>query len=245
VRTHDTFGIVAVNGKIAVVSGANRGIGLAVCAELAALGVRVVLASRDVGNGRAAQRALKARGLDVDFQQLDVTDRSSVRALAAYTERTFGGVDIVVNNAGVMLDPPGSRAQDVNRDVLVATFEVNVYGAIALCQALVPSMLQKRYGRIVNVSSGMAQLREMGAGSPAYRLSKTTLNAYTRTLAAELQGSGILVNCASPGWCRTDMGGSAAPRSAVEGAQTIAWLATLPDGGPNGGFFRDRESLAW
>jgi len=231
--------------KVAVVSGANRGIGLAVCAELARQGLQVVLTSRDVGKGQAARRMLAAQGHAIDYHQLDVVDPASIRVLASYLERAHGGVDVLVNNAGVLLDPKGSRSPDMTTDTLAATFAVNVQGAAALTRALLPFMLRRRYGRVVNVSSGMGQLAEMGSGSPAYRLSKAALNAYTRTLAADLSGTGVLVNAMCPGWCRTDMGGAAAQRSAEQGADTVCWLATLPEGGPSGGFFRDREPIAW
>jgi len=125
------------------------------------------------------------------------------------------------------------------------TFETNVFGAIIVSQALLPLMRKGGYGRIVNVSSGLGQLESMGAGTPAYRLSKAALNALTRTLAAELEGTGIKVNAMCPGWVRTDMGGRSAPRSAAQGADTAVWLATLPDNGPTGGFFRDRKQVAW
>jgi len=125
------------------------------------------------------------------------------------------------------------------------TLETNVLGPLALAQALVPFMKRNRYGRIVNISSGMGQLSEMGVGSPAYRVSKTALNALTRILAADLKASGILVNSMCPGWVKTDMGGPTAPRTVEQGADTAVWLATLPDGGPTGGFFRDRKPIPW
>jgi len=231
--------------RIALVTGANRGIGFAIAAQLADKGYKVVVTSRDVGKGQAARRVLAAQGHAADYHQLEVTDRASIRVLAAYLDRTYGGLDVLVNNAGVMLDPKGSRALDVKTDVLHATFDVNVHGPVVLCQALVPMMLRRRYGRVVNVSSGMGQLAEMGSGSPAYRLSKAALNAYTRTLAADVSGTGVLVNAMCPGWCRTDMGGSGATRTAAEGADTATWLAMLSDDGPNGGFFRDRQPIPW
>jgi NAD(P)-dependent dehydrogenase (short-subunit alcohol dehydrogenase family) len=125
------------------------------------------------------------------------------------------------------------------------TLETNLIGPLLLAQVLVPLMKRNGYGRIVNVSSGQGQLSDMGVGTPAYRVSKTALNALTRTLAAELKGSGILVNSMCPGWVRTDMGGAGAPRTVEQGADTAVWLATLPDDGPSGGFFRDRRPIPW
>jgi NAD(P)-dependent dehydrogenase (short-subunit alcohol dehydrogenase family) len=157
----------------------------------------------------------------------------------------LGRADVLVNNAGVMLDGGGRRIADLSLDVLQATLEVNLYGALRVTQALLPMMRRHRYGRIVNLSSGLGQLADMGSGTPAYRISKTALNAFTRILAAELEGTNIKVNSLCPGWVRTDLGGPNAPRSVEEGADTAVWLATLPDKGPSGGFFRDRKRIAW
>lgn len=231
--------------RVAVVTGANRGIGLEIAAQLAGQGMRVVLTARDVARGRAAQRQLAARGIETRFHQLDVTEPASIRVLKAYVEDEFGAPDVLVNNAGVLLDPKGSRLLGLRADIVRITLDTNVLGPMELVQALVPLMQARGYGRVVNVSSGMGQLADMGAGSPAYRISKAALNALTRTLAAELEGSNVLVNAMCPGWVRTDMGGTDAPRSVAEGADTAVYLATLPDGGPSGGFFRDRQPVAW
>ena len=144
-----------------------------------------------------------------------------------------------------MLDPRGSRVLDSKLETWRETLTTNVFGPLMLIQALAPLMKKNGYGRIVNVSSGQGQLSDMGAGTPAYRVSKTALNALTRTVAAELTGSGVLVNSMCPGWVRTDMGGAGAPRSVEQGADTAVWLATLPGGGPTGGFFRDRKPIPW
>jgi NAD(P)-dependent dehydrogenase (short-subunit alcohol dehydrogenase family) len=144
-----------------------------------------------------------------------------------------------------MLDPRGSRVLDSKLVTWRDTLETNLIGPLLLAQALVPLMKRNGYGRIVNVSSGQGQLSDMGVGTPAYRVSKTALNALTRTLAADLKGSGILVNSMCPGWVRTDMGGAGAPRTVEQGADTAVWLATLPDDGPSGGMFRDRRSIPW
>src|SRR5262249_21641860 len=153
--------------------------------------------------------------------------------------------DVLINNAGVMLDPRGSHVLDSKEKTWHDTLAVNLFGPLLLTQALVPLMRKNGYGRIVNVSSAQGQLSDMGPGTPAYRVSKTALNALTRTLAAELHASGILVNAMCPGWVKTDMGGQGAPRTVEQGADTAVWLATLPDGGPTGGFFRDRKPIPW
>ena len=232
--------------RVAVVTGANRGIGLEICRQLARRGgVRVVLTARDQTKGKAAAGQLRDEGLEVDFHELDVTSEKSVETLAGWLEGTCKRCDILVNNAGILADPRGSRFLDSRPETYRQTLDTNVFGPLLLSQALVPIMKRSRYGRIVNISSGQGQLFEMGAGTPAYRISKAALNALTCVLAAELTGSGILVNSMCPGWVRTDMGGPGAPRTVQQGADTAVWLATLPDDGPNGGFFRDRKPIAW
>ena len=135
--------------------------------------------------------------------------------------------------------------EDTSTSIWRETFETNLFGAVRMCRGTVPLMKKLRYGRIVNISSGLGQLHQMGEGSPAYRVSKAALNALTRTLAAEVAGSGILVNSMSPGWVKTDMGGEEAPRTVEEGADTAVWLSLLPSNGPTGQFFRDRKPIPW
>lgn len=231
--------------RIAVVTGANRGIGLEICRQLARKGMKVVLTSRSAAKGRGAIKAVGEAGTEVHYHVLDVTSPVGVKALAAHVAERFGRIDVLVNNAGVMLDPRGSRVLDARVKTFRDTLETNLLGPLQLMQALVPLMQKHGYGRIVNLSSGQGQLADMGAGTPAYRVSKTALNALTRTLAAELKGSGILVNAMCPGWVKTDMGGPGAPRTVEQAADTAVWLATLPDDGPSGGFFRDRKPIPW
>jgi len=232
--------------RIAVVTGANRGIGFEICRQLGRRGgIRVFLTARDGTKGNAAAQKLRDEGLDVEFYPLDVTNEPGIKTFAGWLQGTCKRCDILVNNAGVMLDPRGSRVLDSKVKTYHDTLETNLIGPLLLVRALAPLMKQDGYGRIVNVSSGQGQLSDMGVGTPAYRVSKTALNALTRTLAAELKGSGILVNSMCPGWVKTDMGGAGAPRTVEQGADTAVWLATLPDDGPSGGFFRDRKSIPW
>ena len=227
-------------------TGANRGIGFEICRQLARQpGLRVVLASRDGKKGKAAADRLRGEGLEVDNHKLDVISDSSIRTLADWMADTYKRCDILVNNAGILADPRGSRVLDSKVETWRDTLETNLVGPLRLIQSLVPLMKQNGYGRIVNVSSGQGQLSDMGVGTPAYRVSKTALNALTRTLAAELKGSGILVNVVCPGWVKTDMGGASAPRTVEQGADTAVWLATLPEDGASGGFFRDRKPIPW
>jgi len=232
--------------KIAVVTGANRGLGLETCRQLARLGLRVVLTSRDPAKGQAAAEALQGEGLDVRHQTLDVTRAEDARRLDDYITAEFGRLDVLVNNAGVFLDPynpPGNSVLDADLDTVRRTLETNLYGTLQITQSLLP--LMGGTGRVVNVSSGMGQLSEMNGCCPGYRFSKVGLNALTRILADELRDSRIKINSVCPGWVRTDMGGPGADRSVEQGVDTIVWLATLPDSGPSGGFFRDRQPIPW
>jgi NAD(P)-dependent dehydrogenase (short-subunit alcohol dehydrogenase family) len=229
------------NGRVALVSGGNRGIGLEIVRQLAGRGITVILGSREEESGRAAAEGLSG---DVVVSQLDVTDEGSVARLAASVEGEFGRLDILVNNAGISNDD-GQRGMNADLDRVREALEANLFGAWRLCEVAIPLMQRGGYGRIVNVSSGMGALEDMGGGSPGYRVSKTALNALTRILASELRGSGIFVNCVCPGWVQTDMGSPRAPRPVEEGADTPVWAATLPKGGPTGGFFRDRRPIPW
>jgi NAD(P)-dependent dehydrogenase (short-subunit alcohol dehydrogenase family) len=229
------------NERLALVSGGNRGIGLEVCRQLAERGYAVIMGSRDEENGRFAAEGLE---WNVIPQQLDVADAGSVDRMAAFLEDAFGRLDILVNNAGISNDE-GQRGVDADLDRVKESLEANLFGAWRLCEMAIPLMRRNGYGRIVNVSTGLAALEDMGGGSPGYRVSKTALNALTRILASELRGSGILVNAVNPGWVQTDMGGSGATRSVEEGAEALVWAATLPNSGPTGGFFQDRRPVPW
>jgi NAD(P)-dependent dehydrogenase (short-subunit alcohol dehydrogenase family) len=236
------------NQKIAIVTGANRGLGFETCRQLARQGLQLVFTSRDVAKGKTATEKLKSEGIEVTYHPLDVTREESIEQLQQFIRQQFGRLDVLVNNAGIFPDPIDFEAGSIFQakvDTLKTAMETNVYGPLQLCQAFIPLMKEHDYGRVVNVSSGMGQLSDMGVGYAGYRLSKTALNAVTRILAAELKDTNILVNSVCPGWVRTDMGGPEAPRTPEEGVETIVWLATLPDNGPTGGFFRDKQPIAW
>lgn len=230
--------------RIALVTGGNRGIGLEICRQLALKGIRVYLGSRDARKGTVATEELVKAELDVHFILLDVTNDSIMVDARDTILQKEEKLDILVNNAGIHIDPPGSSLE-ASIETLRISMETNVYGPFRLCQLFIPTMKFYNYGRIVNLSSGMGQLDEMGSGSPGYRLSKTSLNALTKLFSAELQGSNVLINSMCPGWVRTDMGGENATRSVAEGADTAVWLSTLPDDGPSGLFFRDKKQIPW
>ncbi len=174
-----------------------------------------------------------------------MNDTRSVDRFVEHVEKRHGAPAILVNNAGVYPEDPDAKVVDTRTALWRETFETNLFGAVRLCRVVVPLMQRVGYGRVVNLSSGLGQISQMGAGSPAYRVSKAALNAFTATLAAEVKDTGILVNSMSPGWVRTDMGGADAPRGVEEGADTAVWLAMLPAGGPTGQFFRDRKAIPW
>jgi NAD(P)-dependent dehydrogenase (short-subunit alcohol dehydrogenase family) len=235
--------------RTAIVTGANRGIGREVARQLAMQGYRVVLTSRDPEKGARALEEIRKvagpnRSQDCLFHPLDVTDGRSIHALREFVESSFGGLDILVNNAAVLLDVNGD-IQNIPVGVIRDTMETNAYGPLALCQAFLPSMIRRSYGRIVNVSSESGQRENMINEKPAYRLSKLALNGITLILADSVKGKNILVNAVHPGWVQTDMGSPEAPLTVEKGAETIVWLATLPDDGPRGGLFYDRKAMRW
>ena len=230
-------------GRVALVSGGNRGLGLQIVHRLAEIDMRVVLASRSLDNGHAAVEMLGSLASRIAVRQLDITDAASVARLAFWLERRLGRCDVLVNNAAVLLDDE-QASHDVDLEVVRRTLETNVLGTWRLTQAVVPLMLLHGYGRIVNISSGLGSLASMRRGLPAYRVSKCAVNALTRILADELASDGILVNACCPGPARIEVSDddliqlSASP-------ETPVWLATLPDGGPTGGFFRSRAPIDW
>ncbi len=227
--------------RTAIVTGGNRGIGLEVCRQLGRRGLRVVVAGRDETAAAAAAAGLRDEGVAAMAAILDVRREGAAGALATRLRRAGVRVDVLVNNAGVY--PPGTLLETpagTFRDVI----ETNFMGAVRTCRAFVPAMLAAGYGRVVNVSSGYGSFGEGLEGPAAYALSKAALDALTLKLSSEVRGD-VKVNAACPGWVRTRMGGPAARKSVEKGADTIVWLATLPEDGPNGGFFRDRKRIPW
>jgi NAD(P)-dependent dehydrogenase (short-subunit alcohol dehydrogenase family) len=231
------------NTPLAFVTGANRGIGFEVCRQLAHRGFLVLLTARDEAKARAAADQLNNAGR-VESLVLDVGDAGSIaRAAAVVTER-FGYLDVLVNNAAIHYDTWETAANaDIDGTVMEA-ITTNLLGPWRMVQAFLPLLRKSQAARVVNVSSESGSLEGMGAGPPAYQVTKAGLNALTRTVAGELRGNGILVNAICPGWVATDMGGPGG-RPVSDGAAGIVWAATLPAGGPTGGFFRDGKPLPW
>ena len=226
------------NGPIVVVTGANRGIGLEICRQLAARGARVVLTARKETAGAAA-----AKKLGVAFHQLDVTDSKSIAVLAKFVADKYGRLDVLINNAGIIAKGEAT-ALKVDLSVVRSTLDTNALGPLQVAQALAPLLERSTSARIVNISSGMGELAHNSGGHAAYRISKTALNAATAILAAELRGS-VAVNSVCPGWVKTDMGGPGANREVAEGADTAVWLALDASQKLTGKFIRDREVVPW
>jgi len=238
--------------KTALVTGANKGIGLAIARQLAQKDIKVIIGARDQDKGIAAHKQLQSEGLESHFILIDVARAISIEAAIGKIKDDFKRLDILVNNAGIMIDTQ-SGILELDPAVFHNTLTTNVFGPLLLAQACIPLMKANGYGRIVNMASTLGSLNDISNPdspygtvlSPAYRLSKTLLNGITALLANSLHGTNILVNSACPGWVRTDMGGDQAPLTPEQGADTPVWLATLPAGGPTGGFFRDRQPIPW
>ena len=234
---------MARDRAIALVTGANRGIGREVVRQLAQAGFTTILGARDPDKGEAAAAELRGHGLGVEFRRIDVADAESVKVLGEGLASDFRRLDVLVNNAAVHYDTWQSGA-DADLDVVREALETNVLGAWRTAQACLPLLRRSPHGRLVNVSSGAGSLAGMGAGAPGYSVSKAALNAMTRILAAELRDDGVLVNAVCPGWVATDMGGSGG-RPVEQGGASVMWAVTLADDGPTGGFFRDGRPLEW
>ena len=248
------------NGKVAFITGANRGLGLETARELGKQGIVVVLGSRDPKKGEAAAAKLRDEGITAESLGFDVTNSQDHQKAYDYLAKKYGQLDVLVNNAGVLMEsqitPNGSGPNPVSAvspEMLRETFETNFFAPVALTQKLLPLIRKAPAGRIVNVSSILGSLTlHSDRNSPiypfktfAYDASKAALNAFTVHLAYEVRDNKIKVNSAHPGWVKTDMGGPNAPMEPSEGGKTSAQLATLPDDGPSGGFFHLGQPLPW
>lgn len=225
----------------ALVTGANRGIGLEVCRQLGRRGMEVILTGRDPDSVAAAARDLRKGGLPVLGEVVDVESEASVLDCAARLEQQGRRVDVLVNNAGIY---PDGDLLSCPTPTITEAMAVNFFGALWTARAWMPGMNRRRYGRVVNVTSGYGSFAEGLEGPAPYAVSKAALNALTVRLAHEARAD-VKVNAACPGWVRTRMGGTGAPKTVEQGADTIVWLATLPDDGPSGGLFRNRRRIEW
>jgi NAD(P)-dependent dehydrogenase (short-subunit alcohol dehydrogenase family) len=228
---------------VAVVTGANRGIGREVVRQLAGAGYLAVLGARDAERGASAAAELGGDPAGVVARQIDVADEASVRAAARWVEAELGRCDALVNNAAIDYDTD-ARATTADLGRVHRAMETNLYGAWRTALAFLPLLRRSPHPRLVNVSSGAGSIAQMGAGTPAYSVSKAALNALTRILAAELRADGVLVNAVCPGWVATDMGGPGG-RPVADGAASVTWAVLLDDHGPTGGFFREGRPVAW
>lgn len=241
--------------RIALVTGANKGLGFETSRQLAQLGITVIMGCRNEARGRTAARRLRQEGFDAEFVRLDVTKPDQIRQVEKYIGKKFGRLDILVNNAGMAHKEEPlfmNSTETVSPKALRRVFDVNFFGLVALTQTLLPLIKKSSSGRVVNVSSILGSLSmqsdggEMSEIKPfAYDASKTAVNAFTIHLAEALKDTNIKVNSAHPGWVKTDMGGPDAPMSPEEGAKTAVRLATLSDDGPTGKFFHEGEELPW
>lgn len=230
--------------KTALVTGGNKGIGYAICMGLAENGFRVFMGARDIKRGEEALSKLhKAGHSQIELIQLNVSSEPSVQDAVKKISGLISSLDVLVNNAGVFQDEKAT-ALSVPPEIIQSTFITNTLGPLLLTRALVPMLERAKAAQVINMSSGMGQLSDMQGGSPAYRISKTALNAVTRMLAVELSAQRISVNSVCPGWVKTEMGGSKAPRTVEQGADTPIWLAT-GQFGKSGHFLRDRETIEW
>jgi len=230
--------------KTALVTGANRGIGLEVARQLAEKGFHVFLTARNPDSGSKAATTLQKQGGKVSFVELDVANTESIKRAAKEVADVTDHLDVLVNNAGVLEDSDGDVLQTDPERVL-KTIDTNAVGPLRVTQAFAPLLAKSDSGRVINVSSGAGALHDMDSYAPAYSISKTALNAVTRQLAAAFKSKGVAVNSVSPGWVRTDMGGSGAPRSVEQGADGIVWLAINAPQDLTGQFVHDRRTIQW
>lgn len=240
---------VAKREKVALITGANKGIGREIARQLGQLGYTALLGAREERRGQSAAQQLCDEGLNVLFVPLDVTILETIDAAAAFVQERFGYLDALVNNAAIALDnAPPSQLQI---DILRRTLETNVLGVFAVTQAMLPLLRRSEAGRIVNLSSGAGSMTLTGSPqwrsewlSLAYSASKAAVNSMTVNFATELRGTPIKINCVNPGYVATDMSPQG-ERTVEEGARGAVRLATLPDDGPSGGFFYEEQTVPW
>lgn len=232
-----------MNKKIAVVTGANRGMGKAVSEKLATLNYHVIMVGRHEKEINEAALFLSDKKLSVEAFVADLENEKDIQKLVKYISDKYGALDVLINNAGIYVEEGDIfSAKD---SVMQSTFEINTMAPYRLMKGLIPLMQEHGYGRVVNVSSGLGSFHGSSSNCPAYCVSKVSLNMLTKLFASEVNGTHVKVNAICPGWVRTDMGGPNATRSIEEGISGMIWAATLDETGPNGGFFRDGHPIDW
>ncbi|MEW6126139.1 MAG: SDR family oxidoreductase [Acidobacteriota bacterium] len=240
--------------KVALITGANKGIGYEIARQLGQQSITVLVGARDQARGAEAADKLRAEGIDALAVQLDVTDGKTIEATKKFVEEKFGKLDILVNNAGIIGGYDwGTPPSDVPLDTVRKVFETNFFGVIAVTQSFLPLLKKSEAGRVVNVSSGLGSLTKLsdtsyefsGINFLDYNASKTALNAITLSFAKEFKNTPLKINAADPGYTATDINNNTGTKTVAEGADTPVWLATLPDDGPTGGFFSAREPMPW
>lgn len=239
--------------KVALITGANKGLGFETARQLGKQGITVLIGARDETRGTEAEAKLRGENFDAHFVHLDVQDAATHKAAAQFVEEKFGKLDILINNAGVALDYLGAGAGEVSLELVRRTFDTNFFGAIAVTQAFLPLVKKSDAGRIVNVSSGLGSLTQNSDPNweykdvkpLAYNSSKTALNAFTIILADDLKDTKIKVNSADPGYTATDLNGNSGTKTVAQGASIITDLATLPEDGATGGYFDDQGVVPW
>lgn len=237
--------------RVALVTGGNRGLGLELCRQLSRIGFIVLLTSRDVQKGMRTAKTLREEGANIFFHQLDVTSLKSINKLKKFILKKFKRLDVLINNAGIMLDHRSHNNSkklsiyEIKINSLISTMQTNVFGPFMMCQSFIPIMKKNNYGRVVNVSSKAGQLSQVSIGVPIYRLSKVSLNGVTRIFSDETSNKNILINSVCPGWVKTSMGGPNALLEPNKAIKTIIWLATLANNGPTGCFFSEKKKIKW
>ncbi|MCW8092139.1 SDR family NAD(P)-dependent oxidoreductase [Alteromonas sp. ASW11-130] len=227
--------------RTVLVTGANRGIGFETAKGFAAHGCKVLMGVRDESDGEAARKDIT--GNDIHVVEIDLTNADTITECIVRAEAVYGNIDILINNAGVMVE---SSFEELEAADFEKSLKVHVEGPLQLCQLLLPGMLERNFGRIVNVSSGWGAFTEGMEGPPAYAISKAALNALTMNLSNIIEANqNVKINAMCPGWVHTRMGGKDAPRSPEKGAETALWLGMLDEDGPTGGFFRDKKKINW
>ena len=235
---------MARDKRIALVTGANKGIGFETARQLAKRGWHVVIGARKASAGQTAVKAIKQASGSASFLDIDVSNSESIGRAPAEFQKQFDHLDVLINNAGIYPDE-GLTILTISRQQLTETFQTNTFGPVAVTQAFLPFLRKASDARIINVSSGYGQIEGLSANVPSYCLSKLALNGVTLMFSDALRSEGIAVNSMCPGWVRTDMGGPNAARSVEQGADTAIWLATEAGQDLTGKFFRDRQPIPW